>query len=291
MKVGIVLSSGGGRGIYGHTGFMLAVKKMNIKIDAMSGCSAGAIVGSIAASGGDIDEWSKAITHVSRKSFWTPRNKMNLLYSLLVNKGRGFLGLSSLENAIDFVAKYQTKKIFEECLYPFYVVAINIGNDKKVVFSAKELAPRVMASAAMPFFYEPLEIDGEYYSDGASVDLAPSEAICCRHNLDLVIIHHLAARNFTVEQLRQSFGNPWPIAEIVYRLIYRNKPWYETGKEISRQSCPCGCRAEIVVIEPKLPELKWPITEGGLDIMKFAEDQSLKSLRFIIDNYTEVTNA
>lgn len=281
MKVGIVLSSGGGRGIYGHTGFMLAVKKLNIEIEAMSGCSAGAVVGSIVASGGSIDEWSDALKHVSMKNFWTPRSTSNLLYSLFVKKGKGLLGLSSLENAIDFVSRYQMENTFEKCLYPFYAVAMNLGNDQKVVFQSKELAPRVIASAAIPFFYDPLEIDGEYYSDGAIVDLAPIDAICCKHKLDLVVIHHLANRSFTVEQLRTSFGKPWSIAEIVYRLVYRNKPWYETGEEISKRKCPCGCSAVIVVIEPKLPELKWPLTEGGVDIMESAEKQSLASLRSI----------
>ena len=233
-KVGIVLSSGGGRGVYGHTGFLIALDKLNIEIDAMSGCSAGAIVGSVFASGGSIKEWSEALRNVRINQFWTPRSKTTLLYYLMFRKGRGLLGLSNSNAAIEFISKYVGVKTFEDCWCPFYVVAINIGNGEKVLFDSNELAPRVMASAAMPAFYEPVEVEGEYYSDGATVDLAPTDAICCRHKLDLVVIHHLANRNYTVEQLRSSFKKPWTMAGILYRLIYRHKPWYETGNAISR---------------------------------------------------------
>ena len=39
-RIGVVLSSGGVRGIYAHTGFLLALKHLGIPITAISGCSA-----------------------------------------------------------------------------------------------------------------------------------------------------------------------------------------------------------------------------------------------------------
>ena len=192
------------------------------------------------------------------------------------------MGLSDTKAATEFISRFLVAKTFEECIYPFYAVAINIGNGEKVIFNSKDLTPRVMASAAMPVFYEPVKIEGEYYCDGAIVDFAPADAICCKHNLDLVLIHHLAVRNYTVEQLRNSFKRPWTIVGILYRLIYRIKPWYETGNAISQHSCPCGCSAAIVVVEPRLPELMWPITKGGANIMDSAERQALDSLTSIL---------
>lgn len=41
VRVGVVLSSGGSRGVYAHTGFLLALERMGIDIHA----SAGAVVG------------------------------------------------------------------------------------------------------------------------------------------------------------------------------------------------------------------------------------------------------
>ena len=81
---------------------------------------------------------------------------------------------------------------FDECLYPFYVLAINLATGRKAVFSEGELALRMTASAAMPILYDPVRIDDEYYRDGALIDFAPTDAICCRHRLDLVIVNHVS---------------------------------------------------------------------------------------------------
>ena len=52
--------------MYGHTGFMLALEKLNIQISASSGCSAGVVVSGIIASGTNIQDWAEAATHVSK---------------------------------------------------------------------------------------------------------------------------------------------------------------------------------------------------------------------------------
>src|SRR3989344_2976869 len=71
-RIGVVLSSGGGRGIYAHTGFLLALERMGIDIRASAGCSAGAVVGGVAASGTDLQRWAHTIAQVARHEFWTP---------------------------------------------------------------------------------------------------------------------------------------------------------------------------------------------------------------------------
>lgn len=43
VRIGVVLSSGGVRGVYAHTGFMQAINNLGIRIDASAGCSAGVI--------------------------------------------------------------------------------------------------------------------------------------------------------------------------------------------------------------------------------------------------------
>lgn len=104
-----------------------------------------------------------------------------------------YTGFSGTAAAIEFCRSQLAVQTFEQCRYPFHVLAVSLGHGRKVMFSAGELAPRMMASAAMPMLYRPVEIDGDWYCDGALVDLAPMDAICCRHGLDVLIIHHVAA--------------------------------------------------------------------------------------------------
>ena len=85
-RIGVVLSSGGVRGVYAHTGFLLALERFGVPIAAAAGCSAGAVVGGIAASGGDLHAWSEALARVDRRRFWTPDPWPVLLWRFLVRR-------------------------------------------------------------------------------------------------------------------------------------------------------------------------------------------------------------
>src|SRR3569833_320167 len=193
--IGAVLSSGGGRGVYAHTGFLLALNELGIDLDVMAGCSAGALVGGIAASGTDLHHWSDAISKLATREYWSPDPWYRMAWQMTVRKGRGYTGLSDTAAAIDFVRRNLAVQTFAECPIPLYVLATNLTCGTKTLFSSGELAPRIMASAAMPVLYRPVEIDGELYCDGAVIEFAPTEAICCRHQLDVLLIHHTAAQH------------------------------------------------------------------------------------------------
>lgn len=277
-RIGIVLSSGGGRGIYAHTGFLLALEKLQISIKAVAGCSAGAIVGGIFASGARLDDWSQAITQLETKQFWTPRPLWQLLYQLVIKKGQGLLGVSDAAAAMRFLSRQLAVKTFKACRYPFHVSTVNLGSGRKALLSEGELAHAMMASAAMPFLYEPINIDGEYYTDGAIIDLSPTDAICCRHQLDTLIVHHVAQRDYTSAGLKHALTRRWSVIEVARRIVYRETPWYATGEPTSMHKCPCDCGANILVLEPRLPDLVWPITEEGKPILEAARKQAKDQL-------------
>ena len=275
-RIGVVLSSGGVRGVYAHTGFLLALERLGIPIAAAAGCSAGAVVGGVAASGADLHAWSDALIRVDRRRFWTPDPWPALLWQLVVKKGRGYSGLSGTEVAMDFCRRQLAVQTFEECRYPFHALAVSLRKGRKVMFSQGELAPRMVASAAMPILYRPVAIDGDWYCDGALVDLAPMDAICCKHGLDALLIHHVATRQADVGRLLR---DRWSMLGILERLLLRHRPWYLSEERLTFHRCPCRCGAAVVVIEPQLPELPWPMTEGGSAVQAAAETQTTELLR------------
>lgn len=277
-RIGVVLSSGGGRGVYAHTGFLLALRELGIEAGAIAGCSAGALVGGVAASGADLNRWADVIANVHTQEYWTPDPWPQFLWELAVNKGRGYTGLSSAAAATDFCRRNCQVQTFEECRVPFYALAMNLTRGKKVVFEQGELAPRVMASAAMPVLYRPVEIDGELYTDGAMIELAPTEAICCKHQLDALIVHHAAVHREGAEGAVWVAEQPWALVEILYLLLYRQRPWYLTDQPVSLHQCPGGCGAPIVVLAPELPELVWPLHDGGAAVQAAAKAQTRKLL-------------
>ncbi len=282
-RMGVILSSGGGRGVYAHTGFLMALETLKLPVTALAGCSAGALVGGIVASGTPLPDWIAALSKVQRKEFWKPTSLPGLLWRMLRDKGRGITGISDTKRAIAFCRKNLRAKTFEGCQFPFYALAINLDSGEKIIFSEGELAPRIMASAAIPIVYQPVKIEGEYFCDGAVVDFAPTDAICCLHNLDVVIVHHVSQRFDKNKSIDHVLTEPWTLLKITDRLLYRNRPWYlsdegASSQRISSQRCPCGCGAIIIVIEPELPELTWPMTQGGTQVLQEAQQQTIDLL-------------
>lgn len=282
-RIGAVLSSGGIRGVYAHTGFLQALQELGVPLAASAGCSAGAIVGGIAASGTDLDHWADALAGVHRKQFWTPDSLWRFLWQITVRKGRGYTGLSGTEAAMAFCRRHLAVTTFEECRYPFHTIAVSVGQNRKVMFSEDELAPRMVASAAMPVLYRPVEIDGGLYCDGALIDLAPTDAICCKHGLDALIVHHVSQRPVGSGGVRQILQQPWSMISILNRLLYYQRPWYLSEEPLGFWHCPCGCGAVVIVIEPDLPDLNWPLTQGGARIQQAARQQTENLLRPYLD--------
>lgn len=277
-RIGLVLSSGGSRGVYAHTGFLLALERMGIPVAAVAGCSAGAVVGGIYASGSELGQWSDTLADLDPRSFWKPECWPCSVWKIAAKNGKGFIGVSGTDMAVEFCRDHLTAQTFEECKMPFYALAICLGSGEKVVFSAGELAPRMVASAAIPLLYQPVEIDGDLYCDGAVVELAPTDAICCKEGLDVLIVHHVAMRSSGYPSPLERVGSDWSMVDILDRLLFRHRPWYLSDETIVFRSCPCGCRALIVVIEPGLSELPWPQTSLGPTIQQQALEESRRAL-------------
>jgi hypothetical protein len=255
------------------------LQKLGIEVSAVAGCSAGALVGGIAASGADLQLWSDVIAGVHTREYWTPDSWLQFIWRLVVNKGRGYTGLSDIEAAIDFCRRNLAVQTFEECRVPFYSLALDLGRGTKMLFSEGELAPRMMASAAMPLLYRPVEIEGRLYTDGAVIELAPTEAICCKHGLNALIIHHNAVHREGMEGMARAVKQPWSLIEILYLLLYRHRPWYLSDQPLTFHRCPHGCGAPIIVLECDLPELVWPLNTGGPKVQAAAMSQALARLQ------------
>ena len=275
----MVLSSGGGRGVFAHTGFLQALENLDIEVAAIAGCSAGALVGGVYASGTDLQTWEKSLAEIDSREYWTPDSWLKFFWKMIVYKGRGYTGLSDTKAAIEFIRNNLTTKTFEQCRLPFYCFASNLTQGTKALFSEGELAPRIMASAAMPVLYRPVQLDGELFCDGATIELSSTEAICCRYQLDALIVHHASVCREGSGGINHALQSRWTIAEIIHLLLYRKRPWYLSNQALSFHHCRCGCEAPVIVVEPDLPEISWPLSKGGPEVQVEAQRQAEKLLQ------------
>ena len=169
MKTGLVLEGGGMRGIY-TAGILDVFIEHDIYFDGVLGVSAGAIHG---------------CSFVSRQ-----KGRSLRYYKKYCNDPR-FMSFQSLIRTGDFIgADFCYHELPEKLdLYDyytfnhtetkFYVTCCNMATGKSEHIHLTDMRKQIdylRASASLPHFSRPVEIDGKKYLDGACDDSIPVEA-------------------------------------------------------------------------------------------------------------------
>lgn len=155
--VNLVLSGGGEKGV-AHLAMLKKIEQLNLRLASISGCSAGAIVGAMYASGTSLDDIFNFFKQTEMfKLSWMTFSKPGLFNT---NKYK-----TRLEG--NMAADFSDLKI------PLHVNTTNIQNGNSYYFSKGTLIDKVLASCAIPGFFNPVEIDGELHSDGGVLDNFP----------------------------------------------------------------------------------------------------------------------
>ncbi|MFZ2594098.1 MAG: patatin-like phospholipase family protein [Minisyncoccia bacterium] len=169
-KIGLALGGGVVLGA-AHIGVLRAFAEHNIQIDAIAGTSAGAVVGACLASGVPLSE----IERIAQNLGWLQIASMpNSILGIATNTKLGTL----LENILPV-------KNIESTSIPLRILATEVARGRKKIFSSGSISEAVRASACVPIFFSPVEIDGELYVDGGLVENVPLSAFA---DMDLDIL-------------------------------------------------------------------------------------------------------
>ena len=193
-KIGLVLSGGGAKG-FAHIGVLKVIEQAGVKIDYIGGTSMGAVVGGLYASGysaTQIDSIFKTVNFDKLIQDFTPRSSRNFyekrndeLYAVVLPFNKFKIGtpnalskgiynynlLTSLTRSVRHIKDFNKLKI------PFLCIATNIETGEEVVLNKGNLAQAMIASAALPSLFAPVEIDGKLLIDGGVVNNYPIEEI------------------------------------------------------------------------------------------------------------------
>ncbi len=162
MKVGIVLSGGGIRGI-AHLGVLKAFSNFGIQFSQISGTSAGAIAGAFYAAGIDPQE---GLNIFLKTRLWK-----------FVRPAVGTLGLINIENTSKILKEYFPDDSFEKLKIPLTIAAVNFSEGHLTYFSHGPLIRAVLASSCIPGIFKPIMIDGQMYVDGGILNNFPVEPL------------------------------------------------------------------------------------------------------------------
>lgn len=190
-KVALALGGGGARGC-AHIGVLKVLERANIPVDIVTGSSIGAVVGSLYTNTGSAlkveerfkefllsAEYKKSGLELFRRkepaeNFFGQVAKL-VKERVVVNLAQSKPSLVSgkrLQAAMDFLIP---EGRIEDTKIPFYPVASNLLNGRRVVFKEGDLRSIVSASASIPGFLPPYEVNGYLLVDGSVVCPIPVE--------------------------------------------------------------------------------------------------------------------
>ena len=158
--ISLVLGSGGARGL-AHIGIIRYLEQQNYTVRSIAGCSAGALIGGVYASGklDEFEEWVRAIT------------KLDMVRLLDISwRGPGFFRGDKFINAlVDLVGE----QAIEDLPIKFTAIAADIKNEKEVWLTSGNLFEAIRASISLPLFFTPMERNGSILIDGGVLNPVP----------------------------------------------------------------------------------------------------------------------
>lgn len=165
-----VLGGGGNLGAV-QVGMLRALMERGIQPDALVGCSAGAINSAAFASDPTLDGVERMAT------LWRELNGESLCpsgrVSGLLLLTRKYRALQSNEGLRHLLETSLPIRRFEDAEIPFQVVATSLRDGLERWFDRGPVIDPILASAALPAMFPPVEVNGEVLVDGGVVNNVP----------------------------------------------------------------------------------------------------------------------
>ena len=162
--VALALSSGGARGL-AHIGAIEELEAQGYHITSIAGCSMGALIGGVYATGKleEFREWMKTVD----------RKKMLELTDFSLSLNHIVKGNRIIEAIMEFVPDMA----IENLPIPYCAVATDWKAGREVVLDKGSLFEAIRASISLPSFYEPVQRDGMILIDGGVVNPIPMNRV------------------------------------------------------------------------------------------------------------------
>ncbi len=268
----MVFSGGGAKGL-AHVGVLKALEENEIPIDYIVGTSMGGIVGGCYAAGLSAEQIEQLVlsNEFLRLINGTPEPGYNSFFyrsddtpsfiklNLVLDSTFNFQFNSSLAKDVSLNFGLAEKMAqaaaishnnFDSLFIPFRVVTADVFTQHEVILSQGQLSDALRATQSVPFFYEPIRIDGKYLFDGGVYN------------------------NFPVDVLQKEFNPDVIIGSNVSSKIYNEYPYGKDEKLISRslifllldKSDPTKVPPTGIYIQPNL---------NGLGVYDFAKVKAM----------------
>jgi len=180
-KWALVLSGGGGRGI-AYAGVFKALEKLDLHPDMLVGCSIGAVMGGIYASGVSAGELEDFILHTFELKFYlesvTYRLGDGAFFRFLqaqeaLSSLVGSRGVASGRRIHRALLELTRGRTFEQSRPRFLCNAVDLLTGREVVMDSGLLADGIRPSMSVPGLFAPVERNGMLLADGGILNNLP----------------------------------------------------------------------------------------------------------------------
>ncbi len=190
--LGLALGGGGARGL-AHIGVLKVLEREHIKIQAITGCSMGSIVGALYAYLGQAQKVEEVIHQTLHSSFIRKLGLQSLSEeqepASAKNYFEQFFDLISVRlqavkalGRTSYFDEETTEKIFEiipdipieELPIPFSAIATDLVSGNEINIDKGSLRLAVRASSAIPGVFPPVQIDDYLLVDGSASESVPA---------------------------------------------------------------------------------------------------------------------
>ena len=181
QTIALALSGGGNRGAI-HVGVLHAFDENNIKIDAISGTSAGSIIGAL---------YSSGLSAIKIKAIMDKQKTSTMLHFTLKNGG-----LANMKNLKKILKANIKENNYTHLRNKMYVCASNIDKAEFEIFSEGDLFSHVSASSSVPILFEPVILNNMQYIDGGLFNNLPVEPLVGKYG-KVIAVH---VNNYEIER-------------------------------------------------------------------------------------------
>ena len=270
-KFGLALGGGGARGL-AHIGVLKIIKNENIKIDFITGCSMGAIVGGMYAFYGNVQKveefFFKAIQHpkfielnIDKMPEQRARLDKNYFEQFFDYIGIRLQALRSLnrlshfdENVANEIYEIIPDIPIEKLKIKFSAIATDLISGAEINFTKGSLRDIIKASSAIPGIFPPVKYKGYLLVDGSASESVPAGRVR-EIGADRVLAVNVMRQIKSVEQ-------PQSVIDILYR-----------AEDITSYHLS-NLRLEEadIIIRPKVNDLSWADFDKIEEIISAGEE-------------------
>ena len=170
-RTAFVLGGGGNLGAV-QVGMLRALLERHIRPDVLIGCSVGALNAAAMAADPSLEgvaRLERIWLELDANALFGPNHSLSG-FLLLARRRVSMQSNDGMRQLIERALPYRT---FEEAAVPLHVVATSLRSGREVWFSTGPVIEPILASAALPGVFPPVELDGDMFIDGGVVDNVP----------------------------------------------------------------------------------------------------------------------